>query len=179
MDMFSNRFAGYRPPNAKTSAIPTLNDDLFAPDNTAHKARALPGPALVIADPNPWVRRELVRSVLPHLEGKVLGEARSPAEVLMQIANPDCKVLVVDPCMPTVGQTDGMPLLRQICCLRSDLLILVLAQQPLRVLQDRELPAQIRHVYAKTVNPVWLGRFISQALEGSTGVTPQAPDAAR
>ncbi|HIE1098860.1 MULTISPECIES: hypothetical protein [Stenotrophomonas] len=137
-------------------------------------------PTLVIADPNPWVRRELVRSVLPHLEGKVPGEARSPAEVLMQIANPDCKVLVVDPCMPTLGQTDGMPLLRQICCLRSDLLILVLAQQPLRVLQDRELPAQIRHVYAKTVNPVWLGRFISQALrEGSTGVTPQAPDAAR
>lgn len=138
------------------------------------------GDALVIADANPWVRRELVRSVLPHLDGVTLSEARSPAEVLMQVTHPHCKVLVIDPCMPTVGQTDGMPLLRQICCLRRDLLILVLAQQPLRLLQDRALPAQVRHVYAKTVNPLWLCRFISQALrDESTGVTPLAQDAAR
>ena len=60
------------------------------------------------------------------------------------------------------------------------LLILVLAQQPLRLLQDRALPAQVGHVYAKTVNPLWLCRFISQALrDESTGVTPLAQDAAR
>ncbi|MGS7841783.1 hypothetical protein ACVMVA_08920 [Stenotrophomonas forensis] len=146
----------------------------------ACEIRSFLAPTLVIADPNPWVRRELVRSVQPHLDGKALSEARSPAEVLMQIANPHCKVLVIDPCMPTVGQTDGMPLLRQICCLRRDLLILVLAQQPLRLLQDRALPAQVGHVYAKTVNPLWLCRFISQALrDESTGVTPLAQDAAR
>lgn len=82
--------------------------------------------------------------------------------------------------MPTVGQADGMPLLRRICCLRRDLLILVLAQQPLRVLQDRALPAQIGHVYAKTVNPSWLCHVVSQALHGgSSGVTPPGQDAGR
>lgn len=164
------------------SATQAVNDELFSPKSPAAENPTAPGqvPALVIADANPWVRRELVRSVLPHLDGVTLSEARSPAEVLMQVTHPHCKVLVIDPCMPTVGRTDGMPLLRQICCLRRDLLILVLAQQPLRLLQDRALPAQVRHVYAKTVNPLWLCRFISQALrDESTGVTPLAQDAAR
>lgn len=179
MDIFNKRFAE-RSPSAKMPALRTVNEDLLASGNSIRNGFALPDPTLVIADPNPWVRRELVRSVQPHLDGKALSEARSPAEVLVQIANPHCKVLVIDPCMPTVGQTDGMPLLRQICCLRRDLLILVLAQQPLRLLQDRALPAQVGHVYAKTVNPLWLCRFISQALrDESTGVTPLAQDAAR
>lgn len=121
-----------------------------------------------------------MRSLQPHLDGKTLGEARSPANVLTQIASPCCKVLIIDPCMPTVGQADGMRLLRNICCLRRDLLILVLAQQPLLVLQDRALPAQIGHVYAKTVNPSWLCHVVSQALrEGSPGVRPPAQNAAR
>lgn len=142
--------------------------------------RSSPVPTLVIADANPWIRRELIHGALPYLGGKALGEARSPADVLTQIASPRCKALIIDPCMPTVGQVDGMPLLRRICCLRRDLLILVLAQQPLRVLQDRALPAQIGHVYAKTVNPSWLCHFVSQAVrEGPSGVTPPAQDAAR
>ncbi|MDR2960746.1 MAG: hypothetical protein LBV10_14490 [Stenotrophomonas sp.] len=135
---------------------------------------------IVIADANPWVRRELAISLRPHLRAETLIEARSPAEVLAPIANPHCTALVIDPCMPTIGQTDGLPLLRQICCLRNDLLILVLAHQPLRLLQDRRLPTQIRHVYAKTVNPRWLCRFISQALpRASPGTTSTMPGDAR
>lgn len=42
----------------------------------------------------------------------------------------------------------------------------------LRLLQARALPAQ-------TINPLWLCRFIGQALhEESTGVTPLTQDAA-
>jgi len=146
----------------------------------ACESRPSPLPSLVIADANPWIRRELIRRLQPHLDGRTLGEARSPAEVLTQIASPRCNALIIDPCMPTVGQADGMPLLRRICCLRRDLLILVLAQQPLRVLQDPPLPAQIGHVYAKTVNPSWLRHVVSQALHGgSSGVTPPAQDAGR
>lgn len=135
--------------------------------------RQPPSPTVVIADANPWVRRELAMGISPHLPNGTPGEARSPAEVLMSIAEPRCRVLVIDPCMPTVGQSDGLPLLRRICCLRRDLLILVLTPHPRQLLRDRGLPAQIEHVYAKSVSAIWLSRFIGLAL--LQGEEPDGP----
>ncbi len=120
--------------------------------------------SVVIADPNPWVRRELGLNTLTHLWPKAIREARSPSEVLQQIADPRCRVLVIDPCMPTIGQTDGIPLLRRICCLRRDLQILVLARQPQNLLRDKALPRQIAHVCGKNISAAWLRRFIDRAL---------------
>lgn len=120
--------------------------------------------SIIIADPNPWVRRELAQTIRPYLGTEIINEARSPAEVLTLVADPHCRVLVIDPCMPTLGQTDGVPLLRRICCLRPDLLVLVLSPQRFSLLRDRALPAQIEHVYAKSVSAAWLCRFISLAL---------------
>ena len=73
-------------------------------------------------------------------------------------------MLVIDPCMPTVGQTDGMPLLRRICCLRRDLKILVLARHPQHLLRDKALPRQISHVYGKNISAAWLCRLVHRAL---------------
>ncbi len=162
------------------STAPAANDDRFTPESPVAINPRLCGQAhaLVIADANPWVRSELVLGIFPHLQGQAPREARSPSEVLARIADPACKVLVIDPCMPTVGQSDGIPLLRRICCLRRDLLILVLAEDPQRFLQDRALPGRIEHVHAKTVSRAWLWRFITPALSrDAAGVTPLAQDA--
>ncbi len=163
------------------SATPAANDDRFTSECPVAIKPRLCGQAhaLVIADANPWVRSELVLGIFPHLQGRAPREARSPSEVLARIADPTCKVLVIDPCMPTVGQSDGIPLLRRICCLRRDLLILVLAEDPQRLLQDRALPGRIEHIHAKTVSRAWLWRFITPALSrDAAGVTPLAQDAA-
>lgn len=119
---------------------------------------------LVIADANPWIRRELSQLTRSHLRTETIHEARSPSEVLMRVADPRCRVLVIDPCMPTVGQTDGTPLLRRICCLRRDLHILVLTRQPQNLLRDKALPRQIAHVCSKNISATWLRRFIDRAL---------------
>jgi len=119
---------------------------------------------IVIADANPWVRRELNNHLHPHFGVDTIADARSPSEVLQQIADPRCRVLVIDPCMPTIGQTDGIPLLRRICCLRRDLQILVLARQPQQLLRDKALPRQIGHVYSKNISATWLCRFVDRAL---------------
>lgn len=163
------------------STVPAANDDRFTPESPVAITPRLYGQAhaLVIADANPWVRSELVLGIFPHLQGQAPREARSPSEVLARISEPACKVLVIDPCMPTIGQSDGIPLLRRICCLRRDLLILVLAEDPQRLLQDRALPGRIEHVHAKTVSRAWLWRFITPALSrDAAGVTPLAQDAA-
>jgi len=163
------------------STLPAANDDLFTLESPVAIPPRLYGQAhaLVIADANPWVRNELVLGIFPHLQGQSPREARSPSEVLARIADPACKVLVIDPCMPTIGQSDGIPLLRRVCCLRRDLLILVLAEDPQRLLQDRALPGRIEHVHAKTVSRAWLWRFITPALSrDAAGVTPLAQDAA-
>ncbi|HYQ22067.1 response regulator [Stenotrophomonas sp.] len=146
------------------------NEPLYAPERPA-----LPSQTWVIADPNPWLRRELTHHISTHLGGARAGEARSPSEVLTLIADPRCRVLVIDPCMPTVGQSDGMPLLRRIRSLRDDLLVLVLTQHPRHMLRDHALPAGIEHVYAKTVDPAWLCRFIAPALEPRGATPPLAP----
>jgi len=119
---------------------------------------------LLIADPNPWIRRELNQHLHPHFGADAIAEARSPSEVMLQIADPRCRVLVIDPCMPTIGQTDGIPLLRRICCLRRDLQILVLARQPQQLLRDKAFPRQIGHVYGKNISAIWLCRFVDRAL---------------
>lgn len=149
------------------STVPAANDDRFTPESPVAITPRLYGQAnaLVIADANPWVRSELALGIFPHLQGQAPREARSPSEVLARIADPTCKVLVIDPCMPTIGQSDGIPLLRRICSLRRDLLILVLAEDPQRLLQDKALPGRIEHVHAKTVSRAWLWRFITPALE--------------
>lgn len=134
-----------------------------------------PSPTVVIADPNPCVRRELGRSIRALLGGEPPREARSPSEVLTWIADARCKVLVIDPCMPTVGQHDGMPLLRRICSLRNDLLVLVISHQPRQLLRDRALPSRIKHVYAKTVDPAWLCHFIRPVLQPCTESQHAAP----
>jgi len=130
--------------------------------------RGEPSPTVVIADPNPCVRRELGRSIGALLGGEPAREARSPSDVLALIADAGCKALVIDPCMPTVGQHDGMPLLRRICCLRNDLLVLVISHQPRQLLRARALPPRIKHVYAKTVDPAWLCQFIRPVLQPCT-----------
>ncbi|MBK0012034.1 hypothetical protein IAE56_06550 [Stenotrophomonas sp. S41] len=119
---------------------------------------------IVIADANPWVRCELNNHLHPHFGADAIAEARSPSEVMLQIADPRCRVLVIDPCMPTIGQTDGIPLLRRICCLRRDLQILVLARQPQQLLRDKAFPRQIGHVYGKNISATWLCRFVDRAL---------------
>lgn len=119
---------------------------------------------LVIADPNPWVRRELSQHLRQHLRAVAISEARSPSEVLAHIADPHCTMLVIDPCMPTVGQTDGIPLLRRICCLRRDLQILVLARQPQRLMCDKAFPRQIAHVHGKNISAAWLCCLVERAL---------------
>jgi len=119
---------------------------------------------VVLADANPWVRRELNNHLHPHFGADAIAEARSPSDVLLQIADPRCRVLVIDPCMPTIGQTDGIPLLRRVCCLRRDLQILVLARQPQNLLRDKALPRQIAHVCSKNISAAWLRRFIDRAL---------------
>lgn len=119
---------------------------------------------ILIADANPWVRRELNHHLRPHFGADAIAEARSPSEVMLQIADPRCRVLVMDPCMPTIGQTDGIPLLRRICCLRRDLHILVLARQPQQLLRDKAFPRQIGHVYGKNISATWLCRFVDRAL---------------
>ncbi len=119
---------------------------------------------LVIADANPWIRRELSQQIRPHLRTETIHEARSPSEVLMRVADPRCSLLVIDPCMPTLGQTDGTPLLRRICCLRRDLHILVLARQPQQLLRDKAFPRQIGHVCGKNISATWLCRFVERAL---------------
>ncbi|CAH0287830.1 response regulator [Stenotrophomonas lactitubi] len=124
-------------------------------------------PTLVIADPNPWVRHELALHIRPRLGAESVHEARSPSEVLAQVADPRCRMLVIDPCMPTLGQTDGVPLLRRICCLRRDLHILVLARQPQHLLRDKAFPRQIAHVCRKNISAAWLYRFIDRALTQS------------
>ncbi len=121
-------------------------------------------PTVVLADANPWVRRELNNHLHPHFGADAIAEARSPSDVLLQIADPRCRVLVIDPCMPTIGQTDGIPLLRRVCCLRRDLQILVLARQPQNLLRDKALPRQIAHVCSKNISAAWLRRFIDRAL---------------
>ena len=121
-------------------------------------------PTLLLADANPWVRRELNNHLHPHFGADVIAEARSPSDVLQQIADPRCRVLVIDPCMPTIGQTDGIPLLRRVCCLRRDLQILVLARQPQQLLRDKAFPRQIGHVYGKNISATWLCRFVDRAL---------------
>lgn len=119
---------------------------------------------LVIADANPWIRQELSLHARQILGASTISEARSPSEVMLQIADPRCRVLVIDPCMPTIGQTDGVPLLRRICCLRRDLQILVLARQPQQLLRDKAFPRQIGHVYGKNISATWLCRFVDRAL---------------
>lgn len=119
---------------------------------------------IVIADANPWVRRELIQHLRPHFGAGAIAEARSPSEVMLQTADPRCRVLVIDPCMPTIGQTDGIPLLRRVCCLRRDLQILVLARQPQQLLRDKAFPRQIGHVYGKNISATWLCRFVDRAL---------------
>ena len=121
-------------------------------------------PTLLLADANPWVRRELNHHLHPHFGADAIAEARSPSEVMLQIADPRCRVLVIDPCMPTIGQTDGVPLLRRICCLRRDLQVLVLARQPQQLLRDKAFPRQIGHVYGKNISATWLCRFVDRAL---------------
>lgn len=124
-------------------------------------------PTLVIADANPWVRQELGAHFRPLLAPQSVQEARSPSEVLMRIANPRCRMLVIDPCMPTLGQTDGVPLLRRICCMRDDLHILVLARQPQLLLRDKAFPRQIAHVHGKSIHASWLCRLVERALTES------------
>ncbi|WP_159097530.1 hypothetical protein [Stenotrophomonas sp. SAU14A_NAIMI4_5] len=124
-----------------------------------------PSITLVIADANPWIRHELSLHARQILGISTISEARSPSDVLLQIADPRCRVLVIDPCMPTIGQTDGVPLLRRICCLRRDLQILVLARQPQQLLRDKAFPRQIAHVYGKNISATWLCRFVDRALE--------------
>lgn len=119
---------------------------------------------VVIADANPWIRRELALNIRQLRGAVTIHEARSPSEVLAHIADPRCAMLVIDPCMPTVGQTDGMPLLRRICCLRRDLKILVLARHPQHLLRDKALPRQISHVYGKNISAAWLCRLVHRAL---------------
>lgn len=119
---------------------------------------------LVIADANPWVRRELGEQIRPLLPSQAVQDARSPFEVMLQIADPRCRLLVIDPCMPTIGQTDGIPLLRRVCCLRRDLQVLVLARQPHQLLRDKAFPRQISHVYGKNISATWLCRFVDRAL---------------
>ncbi|WP_256644207.1 MULTISPECIES: hypothetical protein [unclassified Stenotrophomonas] len=82
----------------------------------------------------------------------------------MRVADPNCRMLVIDPCMPTLGQTDGVPLLRRICSLRRDLHILVLAQQPQLLLRDKAFPRQIAHVHGKSIHVTWLCLLIERAL---------------
>lgn len=139
-----------------------------APTGSASLAGELPARAwpasVVIADANPWLRREIGLNIQPYLGRETVQEARSPSEVLMRVADPNCRALVIDPCMPTIGQTDGMPLLRRIYCLRRDLHILVLARQPQLLLRDKSFPRQIAHVYGKNISAAWLGRFIAMAL---------------
>ncbi|KAA8995112.1 hypothetical protein FJU31_15650 [Stenotrophomonas cyclobalanopsidis] len=124
----------------------------------------LPSATLVIADANYWIRNELRLHIHPVLETETIHEVRSPSEVLTHIADPRCRALVIDPCMPTIGQTDGIPLLRRVCCLRRDLQILVLARQPQQLLRDKAFPRQIRHVYGKNISATWLCRFVDRAL---------------
>lgn len=121
-------------------------------------------PSLLIADANPWVRSEFNRHLRSQRVAVAIHEARSPSEVLTRITDPRCTMLVIDPCMPTIGQTDGIPLLRRICCLRSDLQILVLARQPQLLLRDKAFPRQIAHVYGKNISAAWLCRFVERAL---------------
>ncbi|MGE6332845.1 hypothetical protein [Stenotrophomonas sp. NPDC077659] len=122
---------------------------------------------LVIADANPWVRQELGAHIRPLLAPQAVQDARSPSEVLMRVADPSCRMLVIDPCMPTLGQTDGVPLLRRICCLRRDLHILVLARHPQQLLRDKAFPRQIAHVHGKNIHASWLWRRIERALAES------------
>lgn len=124
-------------------------------------------PTLLLADANPWIRRELNQHLHPHFGADAIAEARSPSEVLLQVADSRCRVLVIDPCMPTIGQTDGVPLLRRICCLRRDLHILVLARQPQHLLRDKSFPRQIAHVCRKNISAARLYRFIDRALTQS------------
>ncbi|WP_295521150.1 hypothetical protein [uncultured Stenotrophomonas sp.] len=121
-------------------------------------------PQVVVADPNPWIRRELSLQLQPYLAASAILQARSPTEVLTHIADPQCRMLVIDPCMPTPGQTDGLPLLRHVFGLRPDLHIFVLAMQPQQLLRDRTFPRQIAHVHDKHIASAWLAPFIAQAL---------------
>lgn len=151
---------------AQMSAISKANEDLFSAESANAENHTLPSQAsaIVIADANRWIRRELVLNIFPLLQGQASREARSPSEVLERISNATCKVLIIDPCMPTVGQSDGIPLLRRICCLRRDLRILVLTRQPQQLLRDSAFPRQIGHVHGKNINATWLCRFVDQAL---------------
>lgn len=129
---------------------------------------------IVIADANPWVRRELGLYMSAQLGGESIVEARSPSAVLDAIADPKRRILVIDPRMPTRGQCDGIPLLRQICRLRPELFVVVLSEEPHRLLRQRNLPPGIAHAYRKQMSPAWLWHIVTPALRAAEAAQENA-----
>ncbi|WMJ69897.1 response regulator [Stenotrophomonas sp. 24(2023)] len=97
-----------------------------ATPDTVGADRAEPSMNIVIADPNPVLRRELQACLQQHVAGSSITHARSPHEAEQHAGNPACDLLVIDPYMPTPGQSDGIALLNRIVRARPDLQVIVL-----------------------------------------------------